>query len=128
MALFFAIGGHFAILQGIAWTSMFRDFSRSEFIGTSIDKIVDGKHPCGLCNKIATARQAQSQDSIFLVRTKKFSNFITPLTSVLVAPLSRPLGYAWVPATKVEKILAPFSSAPFNHLIPISACCEGSAG
>jgi hypothetical protein len=117
MALFFAIGGHFAILQGIAWTSMFRDFSRSESIGTAIDKIVDGKQPCGLCKKIAAARHAQSQEPIFLVSTKKFSDFITSLTSVLVEPLSRSLVYARVPATKVEKI---FFAPPIP--VPIFSC------
>ncbi|MCX6973814.1 MAG: hypothetical protein NTZ94_05820 [Verrucomicrobia bacterium] len=117
VALFFAIGGHFALLQGIAWTSMLRDFSRSESIATAIDKIVDGKHPCGLCKKIAAARQSQSQDPLLLVSTKKFSDFITPLISVLTAPLSRPLVYARVPAPMMEDI---FFSPPVP--VPIFSC------
>ena len=117
VALFFAIGGHFAILQGIAWTSMLRDFSRSESIGTAIDKIVDGKHPCGLCKKIAAARQAQSQYPILLVSTKKFSDFIPPLTSGLAEPMYRPFVYARVPATIVEKI---FFAPPVP--VPIFSC------
>ncbi|NBS52603.1 MAG: hypothetical protein EBS96_08310 [Spartobacteria bacterium] len=117
VALFFAIGGHFALLQGIAWTSMLRDFSRSESIATAIDKIVDGKHPCGLCKKIAAARQSQSQDPLLLVSTKKFSDFITPLISVLMAPLSRPLVYARVPAPMMEDL---FFSPPVP--VPIFSC------
>ncbi len=117
VALFFAIGGHFALLQGIAWTSMLRDFSRSESIGKAIDKIVDGKHPCGLCKKIAAARQSQSQEPVLLVSTKKFSDFITPLVSRLATPFSRPLVYARVPVPLWEDI---FFAPPVP--VPIFSC------
>ena len=53
LALFVAIGGPLAVLQGIAWVNMVHDFSKTGSLTQAVEKTFDGKHPCLLCKKIS---------------------------------------------------------------------------
>ena len=56
-----AIGGHFMVLQSVAWTSMVLSNVRHENIGTAIEQTFDGQHPCPLCKRIEKARESESK-------------------------------------------------------------------
>lgn len=45
-------GGHWLVLQTVAWGRMIADFSQRGSLGTAIAKTVSGKHPCSMCLKI----------------------------------------------------------------------------
>ena len=45
-------GGHWLVLQSVAWGRMIADFSQEDSIGTAIAKTFSGKHPCSMCLQI----------------------------------------------------------------------------
>ena len=55
------LGGHWLVLQSVAWTRMLADFSRQDSLSTAISKTFDGEHPCPMCCKIKAVRQQEAQ-------------------------------------------------------------------
>lgn len=60
-ALFLMLGGHWAILQGVAWTRMLAGYSRTGTISEAIEKTFDGEHPCKMCVEIKKGRQQERE-------------------------------------------------------------------
>jgi hypothetical protein len=61
VALAYLVGGHWAILQSIAWVGMVSQYSQHQDIGTALVQTFDGKHPCPLCLAIAKKRQTENR-------------------------------------------------------------------
>lgn len=53
-------GGHYGVLQGIAWTQMLIRYSAEEGWIEGAKQTFDGEHPCGLCVAISEAKQNDS--------------------------------------------------------------------
>ena len=53
------IGGHWALLQTIAWTGMMADHLQTSSVCDALSTTLDGKHPCPLCKAIAAAKETQ---------------------------------------------------------------------
>jgi|SRR5579862_54060 len=60
-ALLAASGGHWAVLQSVAWTTMIVDYSRTSRISDAVAKTFDGEHPCPLCKTIAKGRASENR-------------------------------------------------------------------
>lgn len=56
-------GGHFGVLQGIAWSKMLIDYSAEDGLLVGAQKTFDGEHPCELCKSIATAKETEQKES-----------------------------------------------------------------
>lgn len=55
-AAIMACGGHWALMQTVAWTGMLLDNTRSEpTIAAAVAKTFNGQNPCSLCQKIDLA-------------------------------------------------------------------------
>lgn len=52
-------GGHWLVLQSVAWARMIVEFSQRDPLGTAIAKTFDGRHPCALCLQV---RQGQAEE------------------------------------------------------------------
>lgn len=64
-AFFCSVGGHWLILQGVAWGKMTVSFIQTEkdTISIALQKTFDGKHPCKLCKQIEKHRPiSEKQD------------------------------------------------------------------
>ncbi|MEW6302499.1 MAG: hypothetical protein AB1705_03455 [Verrucomicrobiota bacterium] len=61
VALVFAVGAHWAILQSVAWVSMAVTYSQDAPLGEALAKTFDGKHPCSLCKFVADGKQSEKQ-------------------------------------------------------------------
>ena len=61
VALFAMLGGHWLVLQSVAWTRMLVDFSRQDSFTTAVAKTFDGEHLCPMCRKIQAGRQQEEQ-------------------------------------------------------------------
>ena len=61
IALFAALGAHWAVLQSVAWTSMLADNLSSDSFSEALVKTFDGKHPCSLCKAIAKAKAGEKK-------------------------------------------------------------------
>ena len=61
-AIFFAGGGHWFVLQSVAWGRMLVDYSRTRTLSAAVKNTFDGDHPCPLCLKIRAAKQQEKRD------------------------------------------------------------------
>ncbi len=52
-ALLVSIGGHWALLQSVAWTQMLVARSQTGSLVEAVKTTFDGAHPCSLCKRIA---------------------------------------------------------------------------
>ena len=56
-------GGHWGVLQGVAWVRMIVDYSAQEGLVTGAAKTFDGAHPCAMCKAIAEGKKHESKDT-----------------------------------------------------------------
>jgi len=117
LALFLVTGGHWAMLQGVAWATMVKDFSRTGSLTQAVGKTFDGKHPCAMCKKIASARTTEEKAPLTVKIDKKAEVFLMSSGSELPRPLSLLFVYA----------SAPFVSMPELSFAPLLPCPSRNA-
>lgn len=64
IALVAVTGGHWALLQTVAWTNMLATNLRSSSFEVAVSKTFDGRHPCGLCKAISSGKQAEKKTEL----------------------------------------------------------------
>lgn len=64
LALLGATGGHWAVLQTIAWADMLATNLQTESVGEAITKTFDGTAPCKLCKQISAGKQAEKKSEL----------------------------------------------------------------
>jgi hypothetical protein len=89
LAVLLANGGHWAVLQSIAWTRMIVDYSRDNSLSEAVEMTFDGEHPCKMCHKIREGRQQEENDRPVL-KWEKLPEF--PLEAHRVAVPRPPTG------------------------------------
>lgn len=107
LALFLVAGGHWAMLQGVAWVSMVHDFSRDASLTLAVEKTFDGKHPCAMCKKIAKAKNSEASGEkapVTVKVEKKAEVFIASNCSELPQPVSRPFSYGPAPFVSMPEL------------------------
>ncbi len=70
-ALIAAIGGHWAVLQTVAWTTMLAGNLRDCSLTQAVQKTFDGQHPCALCKQISAGKKSEKKTE-FQIELKKF--------------------------------------------------------
>jgi hypothetical protein len=60
-AMLSAVGGHWALLQSVAWTGMIVENARRSDLGRALEQTFDGRHPCPLCQSIEKGRKSQRE-------------------------------------------------------------------
>lgn len=71
IALFSLSGGHWALLQSVAWGRMLYAYSNQHSFQAAVGKTFDGKHRCSLCKKIEQAKQREKKSSFVNETFKK---------------------------------------------------------
>jgi hypothetical protein len=56
-----AIGGHWAVLQATAWTTMLLRFSSETTVAEAVKKTFDAQHPCSLCKMVQKGKAQEKQ-------------------------------------------------------------------
>ena len=69
-ALLAAIGGHWLLLQSVAWTTMLADNLRTSSLPQAVERTFDGRHPCAICKQIAKGKQAEKKSDLSVERNK----------------------------------------------------------
>ena len=54
-------GGHWGVMQVIAWSNMIVDYSAQDGLIEGAKKTFDGEHPCSMCKAIAEGKKQESQ-------------------------------------------------------------------
>jgi hypothetical protein len=114
LALFLTTGGHLAILQGVAWTNMVRDFAKTDSIGTALEKTFAGQHPCTLCKKITETGSGKKDDALASAKSK-LGEFLPQSHRLLAPPCPKPFHFPTALQNKPAEI---FFAPPVP--IPIS--------
>jgi len=60
-ALVVALGGHWAVLQTVAWTNMLVANLRTSSLEAAVIKTFDGNHPCSLCKEISAGKKSEKR-------------------------------------------------------------------
>ena len=55
------LGGHWAVLQTVAWAKMLVDYSQQDSLSVAVAKTFDGEHPCQLCHTVKEGRQEEQK-------------------------------------------------------------------
>lgn len=53
-------GGHWGVMQVIAWSNMIVDYSAQDGLIEGAKKTFDGEHPCCMCKAIAEGKKKES--------------------------------------------------------------------
>jgi hypothetical protein len=84
VALVIVLGGHWALLQTVAWTTMLADNLQANSFQDAFAKTFDGKYPCPLCRAIAAGKQSEKKSAIAPIQKLEFP--LCKETIVLIAP------------------------------------------
>ena len=69
-ALIIAVGGHWAVLQSVAWVSMAVNYSQTDSIDVALEKTFSGKNPCKLCLAVKEGKQEEKKQDLTKLETK----------------------------------------------------------
>ena len=69
-ALILAVGGHWAVLQSVAWVGMAVNYSQDASLVVALKKTFDGEHPCRLCVAVKEGKQEENKRAVLKVETK----------------------------------------------------------
>lgn len=86
LAMFLIAGGHWAVLQGVAWAGMLGSYSQQGDLVTAVQKTFSGDYPCDMCRKIDTAQKKQEQQAPFAKSDKKFESFVAQEPAAWLSP------------------------------------------
>jgi hypothetical protein len=65
LLLIISVGGHWAILQSVAWAGMLARFSQTMSFSQAVQNTFDGQHPCALCQAVKQGQEAERKESQF---------------------------------------------------------------
>lgn len=71
VSLMVSIGGHWSVLQAIAWAKMLRAYTEERGIVAGLKDTFDGGHACAMCEKIATEKGKERQKNLPLTKVAK---------------------------------------------------------
>lgn len=107
VALVLGSGGHWLVLQGVAWAGMIAVYSQDRPLAAAVSNTFDGEHQCELCKAVAKGQKEEGDagqnpgGSLKIKVGKKLTASIAAESSALsrtdaFIPLARPAGLvAW---------------------------------
>jgi hypothetical protein len=90
-AFVFSLGGHWYILQGLAWANMIREYSQVVPFTQAVGMTLSGQYPCSICKAIAEHKSTDQQKAFTLDQNEK--KFTLPATLVMFRPAASPILY-----------------------------------
>jgi hypothetical protein len=84
LALVAVLGGQWAFLQTVAWTTMLADNLQNNSFHAAVTKTFDGNYPCPLCRAIAAGKQSEKKNAFAVAQKMEFP--LCKETIVLIAP------------------------------------------
>jgi hypothetical protein len=93
LLLIVSVGGHWAIVQGVAWVTMFARFSQSMSLAQAAEYTFDGKHPCALCCAVKEGKKAERKESQ-VKPPEKLTFALSPEPPCLPVPPTTPPNFA----------------------------------
>ena len=91
LALLASIGGHWALLQSVAWTRMIIERAQTESFAAAVQTTLDGEHPCNLCKRITEGKQNERQPQKSPLTAKV--DLVCERRIIAIAPPSQPVNF-----------------------------------
>jgi hypothetical protein len=63
-ALLSICGGHWVVLQSVAWGGMVIKYSQDVPLAEAVAKTFDGAHPCSLCHMVSKGKAAEKKSDV----------------------------------------------------------------
>ena len=70
LLLILAVGGHWAVLQSVAWVGMTISYAKEASLSDAIKMTFDGQHPCKLCKVVEQGKKAERKQATLKAETK----------------------------------------------------------
>lgn len=93
LAMFSVAGGHWTVLQTVAWAQMLRDYSQDAPLVSAVEKTFSGKAPCALCKKVQEGRQKEEKTPATVKLDKKAETFLCAVRTAVPVPSSCDFSY-----------------------------------
>lgn len=61
IALVLAMGGHWAVLQSVAWAGMIVSYAQTAPLSVAFQKTFSGQHPCKLCKVVENGKKSEGK-------------------------------------------------------------------
>ena len=61
LSLIIVLGGHWMVLQSIAWVTMLAGYSQAMPLRQAVVNTFDGQHPCPICQFVAQGKQTEQK-------------------------------------------------------------------
>jgi len=68
--LVLAVGGHWVLLQSVAWVRMTVSFSQAAPLDKALRMTFDGEHPCALCKAVKQGKQSERESDRHMLDKK----------------------------------------------------------
>jgi hypothetical protein len=81
-ALILAVGGHWAVLQSVAWVTMAVEYSQTDSWEVALKKTFSGEKPCKLCLAVKEGKEQEQKQAVLKIETKLDFVCLTPLAFV----------------------------------------------
>ena len=91
LALLASVGGHWAVLQSVAWTRMIIERTHADSFVTAVKTTLDGDHPCDMCKRITEGKQSERQEEKVQVNVKL--DMLCELRLIAIVPPSQPMNF-----------------------------------
>lgn len=93
LAMFTIAGGHWLLLQSIAWAQMIRDYSRDTSLVEAVEMTFSGKQPCAMCVRINEGKNSEQKQPATVKLDKKSEFPLGPHEHGVAAPPSVDFAY-----------------------------------
>ena len=93
LAMFSIAGGHWAVLQSVAWAQMLRDYSKEATVAEAVEKTFSGDAPCSMCKKISEAQKKEQKAPATVKVDKKAEVFVIGAYDFLKQRIARDYSY-----------------------------------
>lgn len=94
LSMFCIAGGHWAVLQTVAWVEMIRAYSLEQgSMIAGVEKTFSGKAPCEKCHQIQEGRQQEEKLPATIKADKKWDSFLVSRAAVVVVPQGENFDY-----------------------------------
>lgn len=113
LAMFALIGGHWAVLQSVAWGTMIANYSKSSSLASAVQETFSGKKPCRLCHVVEEGRKQEKNTPATFQADKKIDKFLARATSPLPIPFAKDFSFPTAPnPATVARPTSPPSPVP----------------
>src|SRR6266576_3215000 len=70
LALVVVTGGHWALLQSVAWVGMTVRYAKCDSFEVALQKTFDGRHPCKLCKLVKQGKASEQKRDLQKLEAK----------------------------------------------------------